>query len=293
MNTPATDLITDELRRWIIGQAEAGHRPEDMIAALAGSGWPEDVAVQVMETVLRQRLDEVAAQRQAEAAEGATTPRGPLPEPDLASLPASLRVEGHPVQVLLSMQQPRLVVFGGFLSDDECDGLIAAAQPRLLRSETVDGATGGSEVNAARTSDGMFFERGESALIGRIERRIASLLRWPVEHGEGLQILRYVPGAEYRPHHDYFDPSQPGSAAVLSRGGQRVATLVMYLQTPDGGGGTTFPEIGIDVAPVKGNAVFFSYDRPHPSTRTLHGGAPVRAGEKWVATKWLREARFA
>jgi prolyl 4-hydroxylase len=27
-------------------------------------------------------------------------------------------------------------------------------------------------------------------------------------------------------------------------------------------------------------------------TRTLHGGAPVTQGEKWVATKWLREGEF-
>jgi prolyl 4-hydroxylase len=39
--------------------------------------------------------------------------------------------------------------------------------------------------------------------------------------------------------------------------------------------------------------VFFSYARPHPDTRTLHGGAPVLSGEKWVATKWLRERVFA
>ncbi|HEX5664436.1 MAG TPA: 2-oxoglutarate-dependent dioxygenase, partial [Xanthomonadaceae bacterium] len=35
-----------------------------------------------------------------------------------------------------------------------------------------------------------------------------------------------------------------------------------------------------------------SYERPDPGTRTLHGGAPVLAGEKWVATKWLREREF-
>ncbi len=79
---------------------------------------------------------------------------------------------------------------------------------------------------------------------------------------------------------------------MLQRGGQRVGTLVMYLNTPEAGGATTFPDVGLEVAPVKGNAVFFSYDRPHAVTRTLHGGAPVLAGEKWVATKWLREGVF-
>ena len=61
---------------------------------------------------------------------------------------------------------------------------------------------------------------------------------------------------------------------------------------PEAGGGTTFPDVHVEVAPIKGNAVFFSYDRPHPMTRTLHGGAPVIEGEKWVATKWMRQGRF-
>jgi prolyl 4-hydroxylase len=68
--------------------------------------------------------------------------------------------------------------------------------------------------------------------------------------------------------------------------------VVMYLNEPTRGGGTTFPDIGLEVAPVRGNAVFFSYNRPHPGTLTLHGGAPVLEGEKWVATKWLRERVF-
>ena len=138
----------------------------------------------------------------------------------------------------------------------------------------------------------MFFERGENAIVARLEQRIATLLHWPLEFGEGLQILRYAPGAQYRPHYDYFDPGEPGTPTILRRGGQRVATLVMYLQEPEQGGGTTFPDVGLEVAPKRGTGVFFSYDRPDPATRTLHGGAPVLAGEKWVATKWLREREF-
>jgi prolyl 4-hydroxylase len=101
-------------------------------------------------------------------------------------------------------------------------------------------------------------------------------------------VLRYRPGAQYRPHFDYFDPAQPGTQAVLRGGGQRVATLLMYLNTPLHGGATTFPDADLEIAAVTGHALFFAYDRPHPDTLTLHGGAPVLEGEKWVATKWLR-----
>ena len=135
----------------------------------------------------------------------------------------------------------------------------------------------------------MFFQPAEFPVCARLETRIAALLDWPLENGEGLQVLRYRPGAEYKPHYDYFDPAEPGTPTILKRGGQRVGSLVCYLNTPEAGGATVFPDVGLEVAPVQGNAVFFSYDRPHPSTRTLHGGAPVIAGEKWVATKWMRE----
>jgi prolyl 4-hydroxylase len=290
--TVATQTITDDLRRWIVSQTEAGCRAEDVLASMHASGWAKDVAAAALEQALRQRLAELDAGANAAPLGSSVARAAAVPEPALAGAPAQLRAGGRQVRVLATLQHPRVVVFGGLLSDDECRGLMALAEPRLLRSETVDNATGGSEVNAARTSDGMFFERGEAPLIVTLEKRIAELLRWPVDHGEGLQVLRYRPGAEYRPHHDYFDPAHPGTARILQRGGQRVGTLVMYLNTPEGGGSTTFPDVGLEVAPVRGNAVFFSYDRAHPDTRTLHGGAPVTAGEKWVATKWLREGVF-
>jgi prolyl 4-hydroxylase len=194
--------------------------------------------------------------------------------------------------VLATMRLPRAIVFGDLLSHEECDEIIELARGRLERSMTVDNWSGGNELNEARSSDGMFFERGANPVVERIEARIAALLHWPVDRGEGLQVLRYGPGAEYRPHHDYCDPTIPGAPSLLQRGGQRVATLLMYLNVPLKGGSTTFPDVGFQVAPIKGNAVFFSYDRPHPLTKTLHGGAPVIEGEKWVATKWLRESVF-
>ena len=286
MTTAATQTVTDDLKRWIIAQAEAGCRPEDIIAAMVKSGWEEDVALDALEATLRARLDAVAAER------AAVPPPVPVPEPTLGSGQSVLIAGGHEVRILAAMKLPRVIVFGNLLSDAECDQLVELARPKLARSETVINDTGGSEVNAARTSSGMFFDRGGNELVARIEQRIGELVNWPVENGEGIQILHYAPGAEYRPHNDYFDPAHAGTPTILKRGGQRVGTLVIYLNTPLAGGATTFPDVGVEVAPIKGNAVFFSYDRPHAVTKTLHGGAPVVAGEKWVATKWLRERAF-
>jgi prolyl 4-hydroxylase len=282
----SAQLITSELRRWIVAQATAGHSPEAVLDAMKASGWDEDTAIAAMESTLDQHLHEQRAL--GAAAEGAR----PVPGAAIgAGAPVCLAGDRE-VKVLMALASPRVVVFGDLLSADECGELIELARTRLVRSETVETKTGSSAVNDARTSDGMFFEPGEFPVCARLEQRIATLLDWPLENGEGLQILRYGPGAEYKPHYDYFDPAEPGTPTILKRGGQRVASLVCYLNTPEAGGATVFPDAGLDVAAVRGNAVFFSYDRADPSTRTLHGGAPVTAGEKWVATKWMREGRF-
>lgn len=281
----ARQAITPELRRWIVEQAEAGFAAPVVLQSMRDAGWNEDVAAEALEITLQEHLNALAEQQGQPSAVK-------VPEPLLGESPAQIDAGDRMVGILLAMAKPRIVVFGNLLSPEECDALIAAAAPRMARSLTVATKTGGEEVNDDRTSDGMFFQRGENPVVQRIEERIARLLDWPIENGEGLQVLHYRPGAEYKPHYDYFDPGEPGTATILKRGGQRVGTLVMYLNTPEKGGGTTFPDVHVEVGPQRGNAVFFSYERAHPSTRTLHGGAPVIAGEKWIATKWLREREF-
>jgi len=280
-----TQQITPQLRQWIVEQAQAGLSAESVLKSMQDSGWTEDVAIEAMETTLRGHLEQ-------RAVEQGMAPAVPVPDPRLDEAPLYLDAGDRRVCVLQSMYSPRVVVFGSLLSDEECEQMIELSRPRMARSLTVQTKTGGEEVNEDRTSQGMFFARGENALIARIEARIARLVNWPVENGEGVQVLRYVPGAEYKPHYDYFDPNEPGTPTILRRGGQRVGTLIIYLAEPEKGGGTSFPDVHLEVAPKRGNAVFFSYERPDPSTKSLHGGAPVLAGEKWIATKWLRERRF-
>jgi prolyl 4-hydroxylase len=281
-----TQIITPELRQWIVSQAQAGFTAEVVLKSMLESGWKEEVAIEAMESTLR---DHLQTTQQAEA-----LPAGvPVPQPAVDESPLWLDAGDRRVSVLSVMSDPQIIVFGDLLSSEECDALIEGAKPRMARSLTVATKTGGEELNADRTSNGMFYTRAENEVVKRIEERLAKLVNWPIENGEGLQILHYRPGAEYKPHYDYFDPHEPGTPTILKRGGQRVATIIMYLHEPEKGGSTVFPDVKLEVAPKRGNAVFFSYDRAHPITKSLHGGAPVIAGEKWIATKWLREGKFS
>lgn len=190
---------------------------------------------------------------------------------------------------------PRIFLIENFLSAYECDYMIQKSRPDLRRSTVVSSVSENGEIHEGRTSKGMFFEQRPMDLILRsIEKRIAALTTIPEENGEAIQVLTYGLGEEYRPHFDYFDNTTPEGAACYNRGGQRVATLIMYLENTEVGGETIFPRANVKVKPVKGNAVLFYNCTPdgREDPMSFHGGAPVIRGEKWIATKWLRRGVF-
>lgn len=271
--------IRPELREWILSTARSGHSLYDLLKLMRDSGYGAEQSQQIVARVLNLPINNVrTAARQAPQTHRAQHPKAP-----------EQVVNGHKVRVTVSTDGPIVRVLEGLLTGEECDQLIAQAKPRLQRSLTVD-VDGRYQTDERRTSVGMFFEIGETPLVNTIEHRIADLLGVPVSHGEGLQILHYLPGQEYEPHFDWFDPTQPGFNAVTARGGQRMASVVMYLNTPEEGGGTGFPAIGLTVTAMRGSAVYFAYDTGDQSS--LHAGLPVIRGEKWIATKWLRERPY-
>ncbi|MDQ0142649.1 2OG-Fe(II) oxygenase [Cupriavidus necator] len=280
------------------GYTESSPELEQWLARHIAQGFAADALVLSM---LRSGYDDAFARRSVAAAfaqDTAAAVPAPPAEPETAATGADAvyAADGgdRRVPVLFRLASPQVQLFQQLLSDDECDALVALSRGRLARSPVVNPDTGDENLIDARTSMGAMFQVAEHALIARIEARIAAVTGVPADHGEGLQILNYKPGGEYQPHFDYFNPQRPGEARQLAVGGQRIATLVIYLNTPEAGGGTAFPRVGLEVAPVKGNAVYFSYRLPDGALddRTLHAGLPVAAGEKWIATKWLRERPY-
>lgn len=205
-----------------------------------------------------------------------------------------LKAVDRDVEIVTSLAEPRIVVLKNVLSPEECAGLAAQVAGRMTRSSVIANGNGGTETHSHRTSRGGMFQRGETALVGTIEARIASLVNWPVEHGEGLQVLSYGPGDEYRPHYDWFDPGLPGPRKHMEHGGQRVGTFIMYLSNVENGGSTSFPNVGFEVFPLMGSAVFFANvtSTGVPDPKTLHAGTPVISGSKLIATKWLRQQPY-
>jgi prolyl 4-hydroxylase len=270
--------ISPELRAWILATTRAGHGVPDVLQLMKSNGYDPRQSRSIVAEVLKIPL--VALNASTQAPRGMRTRHPEPPE---------VTVAGQSIRVSLSTSAPALRVLDGLLCERECAELIELARPRLQRALTVD-AEGRHQADDRRTSAGMFFGLNELPLIGRIEQRLSMLLDIPVNHGEGLQVLHYLPGQEYEPHHDWFDPDQPGYATITKAGGQRIASVVMYLNTPEQGGGTAFPHIGLTVTARRGSAVYFAYEGGDHSS--LHAGLPVLRGEKWIATKWLRERPY-
>jgi len=264
----------------------------------------------LIETMVAQRMEPRAARSIVQAFVHAIEARTPVPvdsvplaEQDSSLEPRPPRMKAGPVlqthdreiRVLARLQQPVLALLSDVVSAEECKELIELARPRLKPSTIVDLQSGQDVVAAYRNSFGMFFRLRETEFIARLDRRISELMNLPVENGEGLQVLYYPTGAASAPHVDFLQITNEANRASIARSGQRVSTMVTYLNDVPAGGETSFPELGWAATPCLGQAVYFEYcdSRGLVDWRSLHAGNPVLEGEKWVASKWMRQRRFA
>jgi prolyl 4-hydroxylase len=191
-------------------------------------------------------------------------------------------------------QSPYILIAEDFLSEAECAHIITLSEPLMQRSQGYDLATGNDRQTDIRTSFHAWLGFNQDATITAIEERIAEFTDMPIENGEEFSIIRYQLGQKYETHHDYFDPQFPGSARALSRGGQRKATAILYLNDVEAGGQTFFPRKRLTIPPKKGSLLYFTniFRDGGLDADSFHAGLPVEAGEKWIATKWLRLNRF-
>ena len=148
---------------------------------------------------------------------------------------------------------PPLYAVDGFLTPAECDALIESGRRGLKRSIVVDGTAGKSSA-PSRTSESCYLLKDATAWLAD---RIHALTGKPQATHEPPQVARYVRDQYYLAHYDAFDVTTGPGRECCATGGQRVATVLLYLNDVAAGGGTYFPKLDLRFSPRKGAAVVF------------------------------------
>lgn len=195
-----------------------------------------------------------------------------------------------PTQAL--SDEPRVLTVKSLLAPAVCHWLIARARERLRPAQVYDDATGGPTANNTRRNSAAEFALADMDLVLlAVRERLAAATGLPAEHMQGSQVLHYKVGERFTPHFDFLDPTVEGLARDIAARGQRVATVLVYLNDGLEGGETEFPLLNIRHRGALGDAlVFFNVDADgEPDRRTLHAGLAPTAGEKWLLSQWVRD----
>lgn len=148
---------------------------------------------------------------------------------------------------------PPVYVIENFLPAELCERLMQETTPHLVRAPVV--GVGNGEISAARTSTTCYLDRHQ---VPSVLSRVSRLLQGkPLEHIELPQVGRYLQGEEYKAHFDAFDLNSADGRRFAENGGQRVCTVLIYLNDVTNGGQTVFPNLKFALQPKQGRALVF------------------------------------
>jgi len=193
----------------------------------------------------------------------------------------------QPIGDALSIQQ-----VDGFMSDSEIERIMRLANPKLKRSRVLIPAGKSAAKASIRTSSTAFLVGFRfDPILAIIKRKAAILAGVPTSHIENIQVVRYEKGEHYGEHLDAMDFEKFPQEV---KKGQRIATVLVYLNDVDNGSGKTcFPALGLDVTPQRGKAIFFRNTSEDGciDRRSLHSAAPVEGEDvvKWAMNIWVRD----
>jgi len=186
-------------------------------------------------------------------------------------------------------KKPDISLFDCALTDWQCEYIRFRGAPHLRPSMVLDPATGQRIKDPVRNSDSAGFDWFlEDVIIHQIMQSVTALVRIDANRSEPLHLLRYGIGQQYKPHYDFV-----GGLEYTGRfpDQQRTDTFCLYLNDVPAGGQTAFPRLQLQVPAKKGQVLHFQNvdETGRPYVDSLHCGLPVTAGEKWLATLWIRQ----
>lgn len=197
-----------------------------------------------------------------------------------------------PAALTSANQDPAIVVLKAHVPPPVCRWIVESGRGRLAPGQVNHISTGAPIPDPMRTAKAAHFRLFDiDVVLALTLERIARATGLPVHRFEPANLLHYAPGQEYRPHFDFIDPAVPGFQEQLAVFGQRMATVLVYLNDDYEGGETDFPKLGFKFRGQPGDAlVFLNVGRDgRPHRASLHAGLPPTRGEKWVLSIWVRD----
>ncbi len=285
-------LVDDLYNSWLRDAIADGANPDEMMEGLVMSGRPPDLAALTVALAARGLYigGEKGIDHRATTRSRSGSPVVPH------AIHHQIDTGDMLVRKILSIGHRGMVleVYDNLITPAEMAHLKSEVANRLDRSYVV-GRGFSNEVSSVRTSRGAFINRDSHPLVRSIESRIAAITGIPASFGEALQVLHYAGAEEYQPHYDFFEPQDNAERANLEASGNRVGTMLMYMSDVAEGGSTYFPKLDIAIHPKVGQGVWFGYLDADGKLdyRSEHAGLPIITGEKWLATKWLRQREVA
>jgi hypothetical protein len=198
-------------------------------------------------------------------------------------------------QAIFDLESPTMVFGRVALLGDALDAeaFLEQAPGHEIGGVAETAAVLGVRMMPRRTSTtAMLGGRLDDAVVKRIRARIARFSGFPVDHLEPLQVVRYERGQKYEGHHDYFDVCDLEDKT--SSGRRQVTFLIYLVDMPPGeeGGGTSFPDLNLEVRPEQGSAIVFNdcHDWGGEDGRSLHAGQPPVNPDtvKYAINGWIR-----
>jgi len=196
---------------------------------------------------------------------------------------------------VISLFNPTIMVWDEFMTVPECNQLIEDMKRTVqwTRGKVTRGVEGDDYEHYGRTNQMGWLQYKDSPTATHVLMRASQLTQLHYSQAENTQALHYELGEEYDAHLDAFDPKSAKGKEAMEGGlqGNRVATILLYLNKPAEGGATVFTELNKGVQPEPGRCVLFSntyIGTQIPDPKTRHQAEPVLAGEKWALNLWFR-----
>ena len=186
-------------------------------------------------------------------------------------------------------------IIPNFINDSDCEYFINIAKDKLIKSKIFSNENTDNQVSDNRTSSQVWLDSNDP--IGyKLKEKVSQLTNLPIENQEQIQILKYNPGEHYLPHYDAHIEDSESSKQDKLRGGFRLSTVLIYLNTVKNGDHTVFPNLNMKINPEKRKAVYFqnlNKERTDRHPCSLHWAQkPLDNEEKWAMNIWVRESKF-